>query len=460
MEGAKRMALFSVSKPDRGDAGFSLPVAMGMGLVILMIGALLIARSMQSQAISIGRSRSSNSLAIAEAGVARTLAQLTEANNAILLTLNYDPINPKTNKTYLGPDGIANNSDEESSAVNGWANPMASAPPCSAAINSGSPNITYSGTIGSDGTYTLLAYRYNSATKTATFVVEGKQGTFASAYVAVTISIDSSTADFPGVMRIGDIYDNDTFDLQGRNILGKNGNVYYHPVLTRNTSLTGSASPSDPNRAQYFNAISTGFDNISGKIVACSFTPTFSYIAPSVATKLGDVKDGRDITNNSGGIEYYEAKKINLNDNDILEVDTTQGPVYIYVEDGITLAGNSQIRNIRSDGQPTRVGDLRLILGVKETEVFIYDTACIQTAFLYDAISDVHLMSSGDGCPSVGDTNIDGVVWAEDISDATPNTSAGIAVPDDVSSLSDLFNTPLPTKNKIGTVKSWERKQL
>jgi hypothetical protein len=451
--------LQAILKHYADERGFALPLVLGMGLMMLMSGAILITLAQNNLTVASGRTRNGNSLAVAEGGVARTLAQLTQPDNAVLLTLNYDPINPKTGTTYLGPDGIANNGDEESSDVNQWGNPTASAPPCSAAINSGSPNIAYSGTIGSDGTYTLIAYRYNSANKTATFVVEGRQGTITSAYVAVTISIDSPTANFPGVMRIGDIYDNDSFDLQGRNILGKNGNVYYHPVLTRNPTLTGSASPSDPNRPQYFNAISTGTDNISGKIVACSFTPTFSYIPPSKAAKLGDVKTSRDIANTSGDIEYYEAKKIDLNNNDIVEVDTTKGPIYIYVEDGITLAGASQIRNIRTDGQPPRVGDLRLILGVKNTEVFIYGTSCIQTAFIYDARSDVHLESTGDGCPSPGDTNIDGVIWAEDISDATPNTS-GIAVPDDVSSLSDLFNTSLPTKNKIGAVKSWERIQL
>jgi hypothetical protein len=441
------------------ERGFALPLILGMGLMMLMSGAILITLSHNDSIVASGRTRTSNSFAVAEGGVARTLAQLTKPNNAVLLTLNYDLINPETGKTYLGSDGIANNGDEESTAVNQWGNPTASAPPCTLATVNATPSITYSGTIGSDGTYTLMAYRYNSTTKTATFVVEGKQATLASAYIAVTISVDSYTTDFPGIMRIGDIYDNDSFDLQGRNILGKNGNVYYHPVLTRNPTLTGSATPSDLNRPQYFNAISKGTDNISGKIVACSFTPTFSNIPPSNAAKLGDVNNSRNIKNTSGSIDYYEAKKIHLNNNDIVEVDTTKGPVYIYIENDIILRGTSQIRNIRTDGQPPRVGDLRLILGVKETEVFIYDTACIQTAFVYDAGSDVHLMSSGDGCPSVGDTNIDGVVWAEDISDATPNTS-GIAVPDDVSSLSDLFNTSLPTKNKIGAVKSWERIQL
>jgi hypothetical protein len=441
-----------MEKAGKNDSGFSLPVAMGMGLVILMIGALLIARSMQSQAISIGRSRSSNSLAIAEAGVARTLAQLTEPNNVILLALNYDPINPDTNKTYLGPDGFPNNGDEESSAVNGWANPIAGASPCAAATATGTPSISYSGTVGSDGAYTLRAYRYNSATKTATFVVEGRQTTFANAYVAVTISLNSNGSDFPGVMSMGNT---DDFDLKGRAVLGKNGNVYYNRTFSRRPDLTSSAAPGDANRSQYFNAISTGTDNISGKIVACTFNPGLSYVSPSGAVDLGNINNAGGISSNGSGITYYKAKKINLDNNKVFDVNTTDGPVYIYVGDDITLRGNSKIRNIRSDGKPPRVGDLRLILGEQDfEEVFVYDNSCIDTAFIYDARSDVHLESTGDGCPSAGSSNIDGVVWAEDISDATPGIS-GISVPDDVSSLSDVANSN--PKYKIGAVKSWQK---
>ncbi|MBW4618105.1 MAG: hypothetical protein KME17_01810 [Cyanosarcina radialis HA8281-LM2] len=449
------MSLSSIEKAGKSDSGFSLPVAMGMGLVILMIGALLIARSMQSQAISIGRSRSSNSLAIAEAGVARTLAQLTEANNAILLSLNYDPINPETNKTFLGSDGVPNNGDEESSTVNQWANPTAGASPCAAATVTGTPSISYSGTVGTDGTYTLLAYRYNSADKTATFVVEGRQTTFANAYVAVTVSLDSTGSDFPGVMSMGDT---DYFDLKGRPVLGKNGNVYYNRTWSKNQSLTGSAAPGEANRSQYFNAISTGTDNISGKIVACTFDPGLSYISPSGAEDLGDVNNGGNYGNTSGGIKYYKAKKINLDNNKTLDFNTTNGPVYIYVGDDITLRGTSKIRNVRSDGQPPRVGDLRLILGEQDfEEVFLYDSSCIETAFIYDARSDVHIEGSGDGCPSAGSSNIDGVVWAEDINQLNPGT-AGISVPDDLSSLSDVMNSN--SRYKIGAVKSWQKIKL
>ncbi|MBW4618107.1 MAG: hypothetical protein KME17_01820 [Cyanosarcina radialis HA8281-LM2] len=448
-------------KLDATDRGFSLPVAMGTGLVLLMVGSLLIARSMQSQAISIGRSQTSNSLAIAEAGVARTLAQLTKSNNGILLTSNYDAINPKTGTTHLGADGIANDGDEENTAVDEWANPSA-ASSCASATSSGTPNISYSGTVGSDGQYTLKAYRYNSATKTGTLLIEGKKGTLASAYIAVTMSIDSNTStvsDFPGVIAI------ELIDLYGRVILGSNGNVYYDPAFSTNPSLTGSAKVGDANRPDYLNAVksgpSNGFtaDSIDGTIVACKLTPTLPYTPQG--TDLGTIKDKvTAISGTSGSISYYQANKIEINDTDTLDIDTTNGPVYLYVNGDIKMNDAAQIRHIRTDGIAPKVGDLRIIVTAAKN-IELNDTVCIQTAFIYAPLAQLQLKGSGDGCPSSGSSNIDGVVWVKEIVNNGNSANSGIALPNDVSSLTDVLNSVnLPAKNKIQAINAWQRLKL
>ena len=82
--------------------GFALPIVMGMGMVMMVMGltAIIVAQSDRTTAFQ--RKQTNSSLAASEGGLARTLAQMTLPNNAVLLTRNYDTINPRTGKTYLG----------------------------------------------------------------------------------------------------------------------------------------------------------------------------------------------------------------------------------------------------------------------------------------------------------------------------------------------------------------------
>lgn len=465
----------------RSDRGFALPVAVGMGLIMLLVAATLIVRSQGGQVTASARKRTGESLAVAEGGIARTLAQLTQSNNAGLLTRNYDPINPGTGKTYLGPDGLLNTLDGETTAVNEWTS-VSGASTCTSGLTP-APSISYSGTIGASGVYTLKAYRYNSTSKTGTFLVEGQQGTSAS-QVAVTVSIDSGPSDFPGILAKRAI------SLQGRSAVGSNGNVYYDRAFSANSSLNGSSAPGSSTRPQYLNAIHSGSsdsitgDRISGKIIACRLAPTWPRTPPAGATitdRMGDIAltdGGPGRTQNfpsanvtpSSTITYFETGKIDLHNNNKIDVNTTNGPVYIYVYDSLQLNGNSKIRNIRTDGVAPKVGDLRIILAIAGKAVQIYGSSCIDTAFLYvpgnpgsslPTSSNIQKGGSGDGCTAhPGSTNIHGVLWAESIS-STSGDYSGVSVPDDVSSLSDLTNSlGLPTSNKLGAVKSWQRQKL
>lgn len=437
------------------DRGFVLPIALAMGTVMILVGVAAVARSQNTLLNAIARKQTAGggSLTVAEGGVARTLAQLTKANNSVLLTRNYDSINPKTNKTYLGVDGILNNGDEENTLVNEWVN-ASGASLCNNAPSAGTPNATYSGSIGNGDSYTLKAYRYNNANNTGTFLVEGKHKTSAS-LIKVTIAVESSFSDFPGVVAV------EKMELLGREVIGSNGNIYYDPAFSANSSLTASSSGSDANRPDYLNAIKSGTndgfsnDNVAGKIVACKLNPTFAY-APQ-GTNLGDITDSFNLSlaGASSGITRYQAGKIDIASKTI-NVNTTAGAVYIYIKGEVELEGNSQIRNIRTDGIPPKVGDLRIIISTTD-QAQIYDTACIQDAFLYSPRGNLQLGGSGDGCLSSGNTNIDGVVWVGEVTN-TSSGNSGISVPDDLSSLSDIADSiGLPATKKFGSVKTWQR---
>ncbi len=443
-------------KNSSGEQGFVLPIALTMGLMMILVGVAAIARSQSTRLNSFSRTQSTGgSLMIAEGGIARTLAQLTEVNNRVLLTGNYDAINPRTGKTYLGADGILNNGDEENTAVNQWLSASGVSACGTTTPNPGTPDMTYSGIIGDGNTYALRAYRYNNTNGTGTLLVEGKRKSSISLIKAI-VTVDAVANNFPGVAALEKI------ELLGRNIIGSNGNIYYNPIFSANSSLTDSSAPGDANRPNYLNAIKSGtndgfsIDNVSGKIVACKLNFTFAY-TPQGAN-LGDITTNKTLAGSSSGITYYQASKIDI-ENKIFDVDTTAGAVYIYINGPVQVKGNSKLRNIRTDGIPPKVGDLRIIISTTD-QTQIYDNPCIQNVFFYSPRGNLQLGGSGDGCPSSGNTNIDGVVWVREITN-TSGSDSGIAVPDDLSSLADIANSiGLPTTQKLGSVKSWQRQQL
>jgi hypothetical protein len=454
----------------RCDQGFALPLAMGLGFVMMIMGMSTIMIAQGDRSTALQRKESSASLAVTEGGLARTLVQLVKPNNSVLLNRNYDPINPKTGKTYFGPDGILNSGDEENTAVNQW-----SSIPATACSGLGTPSISYNGTIGTDGRYTLKAYRYNQVQKTGTFLIEGKQGTLTSSSVAVTLSIDS-TFEFPGIVAFESIY------LQGRNVFGNNGNLYYNPSDS-SSGIVGSAAPGTANRAQFLNAIWSGSmdgynDTVSGKLVACQLSIPLS--ASPQGTNLGTLKGSNTVAPTGSGVAYYQTSKVELESDDVWQFDTTDRPIYLYVTGRFSMEDNARILNVRRDGQPPRVGDLRIIsLEGSGYEFGLYDNACIHTAFLYNPGSDLQVQTSGAGCPNVTNTNVVGVVWVEDLLSSRNNTvtridpdydgdiirtnavTSGIRVPDDVSSLSDIVGSlNLPTKNKLGPIQKWQQVRL
>jgi hypothetical protein len=460
------------------DRGFTLVLALSMGLIMMAISTTLVFRASRHEAIASSRTETGDSLAVAEAGVARILAQFTKPENAVLLNRNYDPLIPSTNKNYLGADGIPNTDDDDdtNSAVDEWTSFSPVTSPCPNVVPNppGLPNVSFSGNIGSDGQYQLLAYRYDHLKQTGTFLVSGKKVVTgqpaSSAYVGITVAIDSKLPGFPGVVQALETVTgaDEAINLAGRGILGRNGNIYFDPLTSSNPTLDGVAAPDATNRSDYLSAIdstasdSDFTDNI-GTIIACkNIAPILDNQIPTgvTVTNLHGLLGSTSISGSPGGISYYTADWILLDDA-TLDVDTTNGQVYLYVSSWIWLKGDAKIRNHRSDGVPARVGDLRIILTSEDNPgnpIYLEENACIQTAFVYNLAGDVHLKTATGSCDS--GNSIDGVVWAEDfISDSS--STAGIAVPDNVSSLSGLTTSlGLPTIYKLGAIQNWQRYKL
>jgi hypothetical protein len=519
--------LFSL-RQSSAQQGFALSLAIGLGLVITAIGITTIFVAQNDRQTAQHRKESGSGLFVAEGGTARMLAQFQKPNNSLLLARNYDTINAETGKTYLGPDGVPNSGDEESAEVDQWSGYDLSASPCFQAAGVGAPNLVKTGVMGTEGSYTLKAYRYDQEKQVGTLFVEGIYRGQES-YIAVTFSVKPDLEDFPGILTTNSM---GKPGLRGRNIIGSTGNVYYPPANSADTALVGISAPGDANRSSYLNAIWSGSsdrlsnsgisssgdssncddgcksvssgasdgassDPIEGKIFACKLNPTIPIVPQG--TDLKKIKDDKKnrLNGAAGGISYFQADSIKLkgkenpgdnakeqdkNSKKSLTVDTTDGPVYLYVHGPIELKEDAKIVNFRTDGKPPRVGDFRIMI-VGDYPVTLEDGACIQDVFLYNRKDDFNLFTTDKGCPSGNNTSFEGVVWMESIlssknssgnrdipnysnalnhnSTVTPNATSGIAVSNDVSSLRDLIEyIDWPVRYRVGEIKSWQRVRL
>jgi hypothetical protein len=466
------------------QAGFALPMAIALGTAMLALASLSLLVAQGDRNKSFQRQASGASVLVSDSALARVLLQLSKPNNSELLVRNYDSINPTTGKTYLGADGIPKSGDETGTAVDEWTGYNPNGSPCAQQRGRAAPNISLTGIVGTNGTYTIRAYRYDKQKKIGTLVAEGVYQNNIS-LVAVTLTIEPILDDFPGVFlkNNGGSVDG-KIALRNRSIFGKNGNVYYAPSGSADASLTGVSAPGDATRPSYLNAIWAGSsdgassDAVEGKLFACRLTPTVP-VTPQ-GTSL-TINTSQTLLGSSSGITHYQIQLIDLDDDQTLTVNTTAGPVYLYLKGGsnsLVLRENAKIINTRTDGQSPQVGDLR-IMSLGDDGIHLYDTTCIQDAFIYIPKDQLELYTTGAGCPSGQNTNFEGVAWVEELlfsknaasnrdvvlswqtiqnTTVIPNATAGIDVPDDVSSLADLLeyvNWPVRYRYKI--IQSWQR---
>jgi hypothetical protein len=466
------------------QAGVALPMAIALGMAMLSLASLslLIAQGDRNKAFQ--RQSSGASVLVSDSALARILLQLSKPNNSELLVRNYDSINPATGKTYLGADGIPQNGDETGSAVNEWTgyNPIGS--PCAQQIGRAAPNISLTGIVGTNGTYTIRAYRYDKQKKIGTLVAEGVYQNNIS-LVAVTLTIEPILDDFPGVF-LNNVWGaaDGKLALRNRSISGKNGNVYYSPAGSADPSLAGVSAPGDATRPSYLNAIWSGpsdgatSDSVEGKLFACKLTPTVP-VTPQGTTLT--ITTSQTLSGSSSGITHYQIQSINLATNQTLTIDTTAGPVYLYLKGGsnsLVLRDTAKILNTRTDGQSPQVGDLR-IMSLGDDRAHLYGQSCIQDAFIYLPQDQLELYTTGAGCPGGQNTNFEGVAWVEELlssknaasnrdvplswqnvqnTTVIPNTTSGIEVSDDVSSLSDLLQyVNWPARYRYKIIHSWQR---
>ena len=419
------------------------------------------------------RRDSAASLLVSDSAIAEVLAAFSSKENAVLLGRDYDPINPDTGFNYLGADGIPNTGDETNTAANNW-NVTASDFACESPLNIQSPSINLTNTLSTIAGYRILAYRFDEPTMNGNLLVEGTHRGIPS-YVHITLSLKDDLTDFPGIAADEAIY------WQGRVASGTHSNFYFDPAESADTSLNSVGATSDADRGDYLNAIWSGAldgfatDNLQGDAVACNLT--FSLPFTPKGTSLGAINSTLALNGVANTIREYQADSITLTGTDEVTVDTTNGPVHLYVKGLTTLRDSSKIRNVRTDGQSPKVGDLRIIQTPTlddDGSVLLYDSPCLERVFIYAPKVNFHQLSTAGGCSGGIPSNVQGVVWAEDFENSTNSTSArvydrqgdpdvpgsgvlaGIEVPEDIENMGDaIASLNLPRRFNISGVTAW-----
>lgn len=218
--------------------GFTLPLVLGMGLIMIVVALTLLSRSQLDVSTASLQKQTQQAFAVAEGGMARTLG-LLNGNYQILLRRTY---NPATNTNFNPPRpylisraadatkvGQPNTTGLNVPAVNEWtAESLGSdAPPCFTLDNLNT--IVLNGTIGSpvQGNYRILSYLYDAPTQTGHLLIEGRlpNNSPANAFILQKMVITDRRvpSNFPGLLAQSiNLGNNDVFGTINGNVICTN----------------------------------------------------------------------------------------------------------------------------------------------------------------------------------------------------------------------------------------------
>lgn len=318
------------SRRKAADEGFALPIAIGFGLIMVLVALTLSIKSRDDQVSAISQKQTTASATVAEGGLSRTLGFLNH-NYHMLLKLDYDPNN------LLG----AGSPDEWSS--------LAKPPPCFTGVN----NLLTGKipTTASTNTYTVEAYRYsdpdgisNSGDETGTVIVKGhppNSSAISRIQQTMNISQSSSLASFPGLMA-------QNITLGNNDVLGAiSGNVICTDTINCAVPVSEcvNGQPTNSGLRDAIDALNNGV--VQGQIYVRDVTwppvPTIpsSAINVSISSTTSFPRTGDTV--GADGAYHYEVSDITLSGSDQVTVDTTSAPVYFYVTGDIDMSGQATL---------------------------------------------------------------------------------------------------------------------
>ncbi len=172
---ASRFSYFSAPLQRRDDSGFALPIALGMGLLLLIVGAAIVLRSQQQQVTAIAQKQTASSLSAAEVGVSRIQNLLTRYRAASLYPSDASGSAPSWQNASAIP-GLSTSCPKDS--------PTTPESKVAAAATKDWQDIDKDNP--AKGQYRLVDYSYSTSDGQGTLKVQGKAGTAVGSLSAVT----------------------------------------------------------------------------------------------------------------------------------------------------------------------------------------------------------------------------------------------------------------------------------
>jgi hypothetical protein len=393
-----------LKRRDSSQSGFAMPVALGLGLVMIIVAASLIGRSQSDRDTSVIQRETNRALSVSEAGIIRVQSFLDR--HKLLATKN----------------------------LNQWSNQLDNLPPSQAScrlidLTSAKQqagffeNNTWIDLDNSDrhkGRYRIIDYQYQNGVGKLTVAGEidayNTSQNIASSTLTVEIPIGNESARIapPALWA-------NTFNL------------------STNQKITGQIQGVDCPQLPIADADGiTGVDisNISlidgspsGQIIADPFTPIPPVkIAPNTAISIPAITTSielprpnpSDLPDANGEYHYLvdidnpgSGYSIKLQDLDRIQLNVAASrKVNLYLKGNIDLAG-SQTINVNSTHP-----NLRIYGGSQTVRLIVKDTASI-TAFIHAPLADAQSISSSSTNPT---KQIAGAVWVKSWdSAASPN---------------------------------------
>lgn len=157
------------SKQGTPSQGFVLPIMVGLGLIMMIVGLTMVARSGDSQTAATLQKQNAQALAIAETGITRTLSALNDPANQQYITLNLSDWDSAGSSSSVDPCNFLGLNPTEASELE-------------------------KGEVNAQGNYTITDYTYDSTTEQAKLTVQGEIG---SAQASLQVVIPKETGGIP-----------------------------------------------------------------------------------------------------------------------------------------------------------------------------------------------------------------------------------------------------------------------
>jgi len=403
------------SRPiNTGNEGFALPLVLAVGAILLVGGFAMMARSFGGLMNSIRAEQATQAREIAEAGIAETIENLNRKYNYLLINC-YQNRSTECINIIVKDQGID---------YGLWNSPRYPSSVCPGTQRLPYPEFTKQTAIPK-GSYRIVSYEFDGTQfygGKGTLTVEGSRHSnndqvLATAVVQQTFEVkpkncngnikdNANNSGFPGLMA-------GSIDLGGNDVKGSiSGNVL--------CTLCEYENPLDPQEGEERDLVKAGTNSqIDGEIFIGEIAaPDVWPIPEEIRKKITQVTDLEDLNqtqviqslqeniNKESGTNSYkitampapqsgetgishggmcatEAGKPSvakgdpityclmtsavLSSTEQLEVDTTNGPVKLYVTGNVDVGGQRSIKQSRSDGEETSAFRLGLF-GLNEAE--------------------------------------------------------------------------------------------